>query len=208
MKARNIFLSLLLVGIQVQVNGQYAIPVYSSFHADPKGVYWLKRFDQPGYSSEGLRERMLMRLQKNPSVRDVKMDASGNIVASIKNMKIDYKRLGVPFLKTSNKVSNGRWKGKIKVEVTDDQYRITIDHLEYFARIYHFHVAKVQAGKQKEFESGTVTDTFLNRSKSFFKKSSLKDLDLINFILTDQFSLIEERLTNPTDVLAAKSAGH
>lgn len=206
MNVRIIFLSLLLLGLRAQVNGQYATPVYSSFHADPKGVFWLKRFDQPGYSSEGLRERMLMHLKRNPSIRDAKLDESGNIVATIKNMKVDYKRLGVPFISTSNKVSHGRWKGKIKVEFADDQYRITVDHLEYFAKIYHFHVAKVQTGKQKEFESGTVTDTFLNRNKSFFKNSSLKELDLIGFILVDQFSLIEERLINPTEVLA-NSAG-
>ena len=209
MKTRSILLSLLLIGLCTQVNGQYSFQVYSSFHADPKGVFWLKRFDQPGYSSEGIRQNMLAHLKKNPAVRDVKMDESGNIVATIKNLKLDYKKLGVPFIKTSNKISHGRWKGKIKVEFANDQYRITVNNLEYFAKIHRdFHIGKAQA-PQPQFESGTVTSAFLNRDKSFFRRSSLKDIDLINFVLTDQFSLIEERLINPTEVLAESvSAGH
>ncbi len=209
MKTKFVLLYFLFIGLWLQVNGQYHLPVYSSFHADPKGVFWLKQFDQPGYSSQGLRERMITHLKKNPALHDVKLDETGNIFASIRNMKIDYKRIGIPFIKTSNKVSYGRWKGKIKVEFADDQYRVVVENLEYFAKIHRdFPAGKAQA-PQPEFESGKITKVFLNSDKSFFKHSSLKDLDLINFILTDQFRLIEGRLINPTEPSdEAVSAGH
>ena len=135
MNARNLLLTMVLTSFCLQANSQRITTVYNSFHADPKGVFWARNFDQPGYSSSSLRNRMLDHLLKNPFVREVKMDSVGNISASIRNLKMNYKRFGIRYISTSDKISDGRWKGKLKVEFNNEKYRIVIDHLAYNAAI-------------------------------------------------------------------------
>jgi hypothetical protein len=183
---------------------QVSKSVYNSFHLKSKVIYWSRVFDQPGFSADDLQVRMLAHLGKNEVIHHVRVDELGNIVADISKMKINYKKWGVPFIHTSNKISNGIWKGKIKIEFSEEKYRISIYDLEYVAKINTFRVPKSVTGS-KTFERGALGESFLNRDKVSFKKSSLRDLDLMNIFFVDQFSLIPERMFDPDMMMQSSS---
>jgi hypothetical protein len=60
-------------------------------------------------------------------------------------------------------------------------------------------------GACRKFERGTLSNSFLNKEKTFFKKPCLKDLDLLNITFVDQFRLIPQSIWNPDNMIQSSS---
>lgn len=172
------------------VSGQAEKITYSAFSIDNKEVIWVQVYHAP-QNSDSLTAQLFEFLKRKAWIKDLHFDGS-ELVADIRNFKVDYKRYGGRYMNTSNLIRTGRWSGKTRISFKDGKYRVIVYALEYDARQPAMHAGKMS--NQPHMIHGSWTDWVLNRYRSQFRKSRHVNMDIMHFNLKDGFTLTETEL--------------
>jgi hypothetical protein len=165
--------------------GQEKNATYSAFAIDNKEVIWVRIYDVPEPTGV-LTEEISNFLKRKAWIRNLYVN-DGEIVADIKNFRVDYKRYGGKYMNTSNLIRTARWSGKLRISVKDSRYRVVVYGLEYDARQPAMHAGKMS--NQSHMIHGTWTDWVLNTYRSKFKRSRHINMDIMHFNLKDGFAI-------------------
>lgn len=186
---RRIKLSVLFITLlsPAMVHGQEKNTTYSAFAIDNKEVIWLQVYHaQQRADVLGLQVHDF--LKRKAWVKNLQYDGS-EIVVTLENFRVDYKRYGGKYMNTSNLIRTARWSGKARISFKDGKYRVIVYGLEYDARQPAMHAGKMS--NQPHMIHGSWTDWVLNNYRSNFKKSRHINMDIMHAHLKESFTLTE-----------------
>lgn len=185
----NVRIRLIFSAILVSTAGysQDKNPTYSAFAIDNKEAIWVQVFhaQQP---ADILSKQVHDFLKHKAWIRDIHFDGD-DIIADIRNLRVDYKRYGGKYMNTSNLIRTARWSGKTRISFKDGKYRVVVYGLEYDARQPAMHAGKMN--NQSHMIHGSWTHWVLNHYRTQFKKSRHLNMDMMHFHLKDSFTLTE-----------------
>lgn len=167
--------------------GQDEGATYSAFAINNKEVIWAQVFHatQP---EDSLKDHVVKFLKRKAWIKDLHFDGP-ELVATIQNFRVDYKRYGGKYMNTSNLIRTGRWLGKTRISFKEGKYRVIVYGLEYDARQPGMHAGKMS--NQPHKIHGTWTDWVLNNYRSHFKRKRHLNMDIMHFNLKEAFTLTE-----------------
>jgi hypothetical protein len=172
------------------LHGQEKNTTYSSFAIDNKEVVWVQVYEGP-QEIDVLTQQVFQFLKRKSWITNVHFDGS-EVVADIKNFRVDYKRYGGKYMNTSNLIRTGRWSGKTRITFKEGKYRVIVYGLEYDARQPGMHAGKMS--NQPHMVHGSWTDWVLNNYRSHFKRSRHINMDIMHFNLKDGFTMTDTEL--------------
>lgn len=183
-KLKLLFCAVLLFS---RVCGQEKNATYSAFALENKEVVWVQVY-HAAEPADSLADHMVTFLKRKAWISDLHFDGS-DLVADIRNFRVDYKRYGGKYMNTSNLIRTGRWSGKTRISFKDGKYRVVVYGLEYDARQPAMHAGKMS--NQPHKIHGSWTDWVLNNYRTHFKKRRHLNMDIMHFNLKDSFTLTE-----------------
>ena len=180
-------LSLVFVLLAAPLFGQDNNVTYSAFAINNKEVVWAQVYhaSQP---EDSLMAHVQSFLKRKAWIDDLHADGD-DLVADIRNFRVDYKRYGGKYMNTSNLIRTGRWMGKTRISFKDGKYRVVVYGLEYDARQPAMHAGKMS--NQPHKIHGTWTNWVLNNYRTHFKRKRHTNMDIMHFNLKDAFTLTE-----------------
>jgi hypothetical protein len=89
--------------------GQEDKGTYSAFAINNKEVIWVQVF-HASQSIDSLQQHVFDFLKRKAWIKELHFDGP-EIVADIRNFRVDYKRFGGKYMNTSNLIRTGRWLG-------------------------------------------------------------------------------------------------
>jgi hypothetical protein len=180
---RNPFLIFLFLA--QNVIAQQGIVTYQSFSIDNKEVVWAQVYHQHD-SVKDIPSKLFEHLKRKVWIKDIHFEGA-DILADLMEYRPDYKRYGGKYMNTSSVTRTGRWKGKIRISFKEGKYRVILYGLNYNARQSSSGSGK--ATIEQHDVSGTLGELVLSNIRSSFKKSRMKDLDILHFSFKDSFTL-------------------
>lgn len=187
---RSIVLLCFLFLVRTNSLAQNEIKNYQSFLIDNKEAIWIQVYHQEN-DTANLSKRVFFHLRKKVWITNLEYDGT-DIVGELINYRPDYKRYGGKFMRTSNVIRTGKWKGKVRINFKEGKYRVILYGLEYDAQ-----QATTGSGKatiEQHPISGTLTEFVLNDLRTSFRKKSVKNLDILNFSFKDSFTIVVDQL--------------
>jgi hypothetical protein len=166
-------------------SAQHGIVNYQSFSIDNKEVIWAQVYHQDD-SVKDISSKLFEHLKRKVWIKDIHYEGN-DILADLTGYRPDYKRYGGKYINTSSVTRTGRWKGKIRISFREGKYRVILYGLNYDAR--QSATGSGKATIEQHDVSGTLSEFVLNNFRSSFKKSRMKDLDILHFSFKDSFTL-------------------
>lgn len=163
---------------------------YQSFVIDHKEVVWLQVFHEE-HPVDQLRKELFDHLKQKSWIKDIVI-ASEEIVAEITDYRPDYKRYGGKFTNTSEIIRTGKWSGKMKISFKEGKYRVFLYGLNYQAR--QSTTGSGKATIEQHEVTGSLSEFVLNDTRTAFKKSKLRNLDILQFSFKDSFTIKADQL--------------
>jgi hypothetical protein len=167
------------------VIAQHGIVNYQSFSIENKEVVWAQVYHQDD-SVKNISPKLFEHLKRKVWIKNIHYEGN-DILADLTEYRPDYKRYGGKYLNTSSITRTGRWKGKVHISFKEGKYRVALYGLNYDAK-----KSATGSGKatiEQHDVSGTLGEFVLNNFRSSFKKSRMKDLDILHFSFKDSFVL-------------------
>ncbi|HEX8041036.1 MAG TPA: hypothetical protein VF490_17910 [Chryseosolibacter sp.] len=172
------------------IYGQEKKPAYSAFILDNKEVIWVQVYETAQPSAEQ-KEQLIDLLKQKAWIDNLSEDGS-DLIADVKNFRVDYKRYGGKYMNTSNLIRSARWSGKVQISFKDERYRVVVYGLEYEARVPV--MASGKMSNESRMVHGSWTDWVLNNYRTHFRKSRFINMDIMHFNLKDSFTVTDTRV--------------
>ena len=169
---------------------QSEITNYQSFLIDNNEVAWAQVYHNEE-SADSLSQKIFEHLKRKAWVKQIQYEGE-DIVADLVNYRPDYKRYGGKFRNTSTIIRTGKWNGKARISFKEGKYRVILYGMSYDAK-----QAATTAGKasmEQHDISGTLTAFVLNDTRTAFRKSKLKNLDILQLSFKDSFTLTTDQI--------------
>lgn len=174
------------------VYGQNEIVTYQSFAIDNKEVAWAQVYHNDE-KADTLSLKIFTHLKRKVWIKDIQYEGN-DIVATLVNYRPDYKRYGGKYMNTSTIVRTGIWDGKVRISFKDAKYRVILYGLHYNAK--QSATTSGKASIEQHEVSGTLSEFVLNDYRTSFKKSRLKNLDILHASFKDSFTLTTDQIIN------------
>lgn len=181
---------LLFLLIHSTAFAQHEITNYQSFSIQEKEVVWIQVYHVDD-SIKNTPARLFEHLKRKMWITDIHYEGT-DIVANLISYRPDYKRYGGKYMNTSSVTRTGRWKGRLHISFKEEKYRVILDGLSYDAK--QSATGSGKATIEQHDVSGTLGEFVLNNFRSSFKKSRMKDLDIMHFSFKDSFTLTFNQL--------------
>jgi hypothetical protein len=169
---------------------QHEIINYQAFSIQGKEVVWIEVYHVDD-SIKNVSARLFEHLKRKMWISDIHYEGS-DIIANLTAYRADYKRYGGKYMNTSSVTRTGQWKGRLHIAFKEGKYRVILDGLHYDAR--QSSTGSGKATIEQHNVSGTLGEFVLNNFRSSFKKSRMKDLDIMHFSFKDSFTLTANQL--------------
>jgi hypothetical protein len=167
------------------VIAQHEIINYQSFSIDNKEVVWAQVYHQHD-SVKNISPKLFEHLKRKVWIKNIHYEGN-DILADLTEYRPDYKRYGGKYMNTSSITRTGRWKGKVRISFKEGKYRVALYGLNYAAR--QSSTGSGKATIEQHDVSGTLGEFVLNNFRTSFKKSRMKDLDIVHYSFKDSFTL-------------------
>lgn len=166
---------------------QTSIPGYLAFVIDNNELIWSQVYEDDRFPPDALPASMFKYLDSRTWINNIKFEDE-DIVADISNYKMDYKRYGASFMKTSTIIRTGRWTAKLRVSFKDSKYRVVIYGINYTA------VQPTTGSGRATLEAreidGTLSEWALTNLRTSIKKSWFDNLDIVHHNLKKSFTIV------------------
>jgi hypothetical protein len=170
---------------------QAEIKTYLSFSIENKDAVWSQIYHEDDMPAAELYAKVFAHLKRNPWLVNLKYEGE-DLVADINRLKLEYKRYGGKFMKTSNILRTGRWYGKLRISFKDDKYRVIVYGLHYVA--WQPTSGSGKATIEGHEVNGTFSEWVLNDFHTGFRKSRFSNLDIVHLNFKERFTLHENQL--------------
>ena len=171
---------------------QHEITNYQSFIIDNKEVVWAQVYHHSG-KEDSLSTRIFQHLKRKIWIRQIQYEGT-DIIAELVNYRPDYKRYGGKFINTSTIIRTGKWDGKVRINFKAGKYRVIIYGLHYVAQ--QSATTSGKASMEQHEVSGMLSTFVLNDYRTSFRKSRMKNLDILHFSFKDSFTLTTDQVIN------------
>lgn len=165
---------------------QPARATYSYFEIENREVIWSFIYSKNNKTANELRESMIDLLKQKIWISKIEPEQE-DLIVTIENYVVEYKKLGGSYMRTPLVIRSGRWSAKAKISFKEGRYRVMLFGLNYLAQ-----QTTVQHGRIRPVDtelSGTWSDFVLTESRMQFRKSKFKALHLMHESLKDNFML-------------------
>jgi hypothetical protein len=169
---------------------QAEITRYQSFVIDQREVVWTQVYHNEE-SADSLSLTIYDHLKRKMWIRELQRDGN-DIVAELVNYRPDYKRYGGKFRNTSTIIRTGKWDGKVRISFKEGKYRVILDGLHYAAK--ESTTGSGKATIEQHDISGTLTEFVLDDFRASFRRSRLKNLDILQLSFKDSFTLTRDQV--------------
>jgi hypothetical protein len=161
-----------------------------NFRIDRNDAVWQRVYDFNADSAT-IQKRLTESINRSTYYKDVTI-ARNQISCRMENAELDYKKAGGTYMGTTMIFSNGKWSGKVFIDVKDKKYRVTVTGLNYDAG------SITSYGVESKIQ-GSWADVVLNRDRTKFKPGQYDNMEFLNKILTNQFSIPEQQIAKDDD---------
>jgi hypothetical protein len=169
---------------------QSEITNYQSFIIDNKEATWVQVYHNEE-TSDSLSLKIFQHLKRKAWIKQIQYDEN-DIIADIVNYRPDYKRYGGKFRNTSTVIRTGKWHGKARISFKDGKYRVILYGLSYEEKQPATMAGK--ASMEQHDITGTLTEFVLSDMRTSFRKSRLKNLDILQLSFKDSFTLTTDQI--------------
>ena len=170
--------------------GQAEITNYQSFTISQREVVWIQVYHNEE-SADSLSMKVFNHLKRKMWIKEIQYEGD-DIIAELVNYRPDYKRYGGKFKNTSMIIRTGKWDGKIRISFKEGKYRVIAEGLHYQAK--QSTTGSGKATIEQHDISGTLTEFVLDDLRTVFRKSRLKNLDILQLSFKDSFTLTTDQL--------------
>lgn len=154
-----------------------------NFHIQEGEVIWKKVFDVE-MDSVQMQRSIISMLNRYPHFKDIR--AEGNtITASIDKMLPDYKKAGHSYMLTPYIISNGKWFGKLSINMKPGKYRVVISGATFDAGS----VGTTGLVTVESDVDGNFSNVVLKKTGTRFKPGQYETMSILNDVFINQFTI-------------------
>ena len=155
---------------------------YDHFEVENNDLVWRYTFDYVG-STDSLRKEVVQMLKSKFFTFNVIRNEAG-YTGEIRHYKVNCKDYGRTYLNTPRMYWEGEWTGKFAVDISGNQYQVTIYAL-YFEKMEQ----SIGYYRTEKPMKGRYIDAVTKKHKSAFKKSELGNMGMMSLSLKDAFDI-------------------
>lgn len=157
----------------------------NNFSIENNKVIWQKVYETDKSFAE-----LNLELQKSGNFINVE-NKELNTFFSFKNLRANYKDLGISRMKTSAYISDGKFEGSATVEFKEGKYRVIIRNIDY-----DFTYLSIATLKDTP-EHFDIEQVALKNGNSTFKKSFIdRDMKILDYTFNSLFDTSQSKKSN------------